>query len=146
MFLQRMYPTFPLGSFGREMDRLLDGVVGPLYYGSARDSRAFPAVNVWEDGDNIYAEAEVPGVTMDEIELNVVDNELSIKGERKSTDDDSLTYHRRERGTGGFSRFITLPTAVAADEVNAVLKNGVLTITLPKSAAAKPRRIEVKAL
>ncbi len=146
MFVQRMYPAFPFGNLGREMDRLLDGVVGPLCCGLTRDSRAFPAVNVWEDGDNVYAEAEVPGVTMDEIELTVVDDELCIKGERKSGDGDSVTYHRRERGTGEFSRFITLPTAVAAEGVNAVLKNGVLTITLPKSAAAKPRRIEVKAL
>ena len=87
---------------------------------------------------------EVPGVQMSNIEINVVGNELSIKGKRECGCGEGVTIHRQERGSGEFSRFLTLPVAIDAEKVEAVLKNGVLTIKLPKAEAAKPRRIEVK--
>ena len=144
MFIRRMHPAYPFGQLGREVNRLFDSVVGPTQCCQDRDMHGLPAVNVWEDDDNVYTEAEVPGVSMEDMELTVVDNELSIKGIRKPERDEGVTYHRQERGKGEFSRFITLPTAVDADGVDAVLTNGVLTITLPKAADARPRRIEVK--
>ena len=144
MFIRRMYPARPFGQLGREVNRLFDSVVGPGSCCQEREMRGAPAVNVWEDDDNVYTEAEVPGVGMEDIELTAVDNELSIKGTRRAPSDERVTYHRQERGKGEFSRFITLPTAVDAEGVDAVLTNGVLRITLPKAAAARPRRIEVK--
>ena len=145
MFLRRMSPAFPFGDFRREMDRLFTdfGIAGP---GSAsHGGESFPAVNIWEDQESIYVEAECPGLKMTDLDLSVVGNELAIRGERKPRENGDTAYHRRERACGPFTRFVTLPVAVETQDVEAVLRDGVLTITLPKAAEAKPRRIEVKA-
>jgi HSP20 family protein len=144
MVLQRMNTAWPFGDLRNEINRLFEQAVGPSNSGSIFGARAFPAINLWEDGELVYVEAEIPGVPMNDIEINVVGNELSIKGQRGCRCDESVTFHRRERGVGDFSRFLTLPVAIDADKVEAVVKNGVLTIKLPKAEAAKPRRIEVK--
>jgi HSP20 family protein len=105
----------------------------------------FPAVNVWEDGDAFMAEAELPGLELNEVEVCVVGDELTIKGERKNGCDDGASCHRRERSVGSFCRVLRIPVEVDADKVQATLKNGVLTITLPKVEAVKPRKITVEA-
>jgi len=145
MLAQRLNPTFPFGDLRREMDRLFDDFGFPLLGGLTGRTDAFPAVNVWEDANALYVEAEVPGLTMGDIELSVVGNELSIRGERKPAMGDNVTFHRRERGTGAFTRFVALPVSVETSRVEAVLRTGVLMVTLPKAAEARPRRIEVKA-
>jgi HSP20 family protein len=82
---------------------------------------------------------------MNDLEIVISgDNQLSLKGERKPPKLDNATWHRQERGFGAFSRVITLPIAVNADRVSAEFQHGVLTITLPKNEAAKPRRIPIK--
>ena len=106
--------------------------------------RAHPPVNLWEDETNLYAECEIPGIAMDDLELTVVDNELRIKGEWKGDAVESATVHREERPTGQFTRVIRLPVEIDSDKVSAELVNGVLTITLPKSTEALPRKIAVK--
>ena len=106
----------------------------------------YPALNVWEDVDHIYAEAELPGMAMKDLEIVVTgDNQLSLKGERRQPELDKATWHRQERGFGEFARVITLPVSVDADRVSAEFQHGVLTIKMPKSEGAKPRRIPVKA-
>ncbi len=106
---------------------------------------AFPAINMWEDDNNLYVEAELPGFDMSQVEITVTgENQLSIKGERKQPELENGTWHRQERGFGKFSRMIELPEPVDADKVTAEFKFGVLTITLPKKEEAKPRKIEVK--
>jgi HSP20 family protein len=128
-----------------EMDHLFENFFGP---GAATDMpgagyvRGFPAVNVWEDGENLYAEAEVPGLTMEDVEVYVVGNDLTIRGERKECQQQA--FHRRERGVGPFQRVLPLPIAIDADKVEAKLREGVLLIAMPKAEAAKPRKIEVK--
>jgi len=128
-----------------EMNRLFDR------YGSNGDARStfavsYPALNIWEDTDHVYAEAELPGMELGDLEMFVTgDNQLSIKGERKPPAVENAMWHLQERGFGQFSRVITLPVAVDADAVSAQFSHGVLTIKMPKSAAAKPRRIPVKA-
>jgi HSP20 family protein len=103
-----------------------------------------PALNVWEDEANYYAEAELPGYKLDELEIFVVKNELTLKGERKAVEEaKDATFHRRERTEGVFSRILRLPTDVDAEKVHAKLKDGVLTITLPKAEATKPRKISI---
>ena len=144
MLLERMYPTLAFGDLRREVGRLFEDIAAPFNGGFFHTPGAFPALNVWEDGECLYAEAEIPGVSMEDIEVNVVGDELSINGQRKPAKGENLTYHRQERGTGEFSRFLTLPMAVNAEKVEAVLKDGVLTTTLPKAEKAKPKRIEVK--
>jgi HSP20 family protein len=128
-----------------EMNRLFDrfGVDGGTWPTLAV---SYPALNVWEDADHLYAEAELPGMQMNELEIFVTgDNQLTIKGDRKPPTFENATWHRQERGFGQFTRVITLPVSVDADRVSAEFNHGVLTVKLPKSAAAKPRRIPVKA-
>jgi HSP20 family protein len=108
-------------------------------------SGAFPALVVSERGSDFVVEAELPGMKLDDIELLVMGDELTIKGERKEPSLAGAREHRRERAFGTFYRAIRLPVEVEADAVKASLENGVLTVTLPKAKAALPRKIEVKA-
>jgi HSP20 family protein len=134
----------PLHQLGHEVDRLMGGLfASPSDWAFTQTSRAFPAINVWEGADELYAEAELPGLKSEDIEISVVGNELTIKGSRGETKGEGVAFHRRERGAGEFSRVLHLPVEVDADKVQAVLRDGVLTLTLPKAAAARPKKIEV---
>jgi len=107
--------------------------------------RSFPALNVWEEGDHLYAEAEVPGFKNEDLDISVVGNELTLKGHRQDQPGEKETvFHRRERGVGTFTRLVRLPVEVDANRVEAKLHDGVLLITLPKSEAAKPRKVQVQ--
>jgi HSP20 family protein len=107
---------------------------------------SFPAINVWEEQDQIQVEAELPGLNLNDLEIFVTGgNQLTIKGERKRPEGVRGVWHRQERGFGSFVRTLTLPFAVDADKVNARLENGVLLVQLAKHASAKPRKIPVKA-
>lgn len=124
----------------REMDNLLDA----SRKGIASSAGVFPALNLSEDENNLYVRAELPGVVPEEIEITTKENNLIIKGERKiAAEGEKVSYHRREREAGSFRRIISLPTRVDAEKVTAVCKNGVLTVTLPRAAEVKPRKIEV---
>ena len=127
-----------------EMNRLFDRWDVNGTRSSARG--AYPQLNLWEDDENLYVEAELPGLDLSDLEMYVTnENQLSIKGERKRPTPGAGTWHRRERGYGEFSRMIELPGFVDSEHVSAKLTDGVLTITLPKRDEGKPRRIEVKA-
>jgi HSP20 family protein len=107
---------------------------------------AYPAVNVWEEGDNVCVEAELPGLDLKDLSIYVTGGkQLTIKGERKPPTPEKGVWHRQERGFGTFSRTPTLPVNVDADKVDARFENGVLLIKLAKHESAKPRRITVKA-
>jgi HSP20 family protein len=99
---------------------------------------------VYEDADNLYVRAELPGMKKEEVELSLHDGSLSLSGERKSEEKfkDAEVY-RAERFFGRFQRTVTLPTPVAADKVKAQYKDGILTVTLPKAEEAKPKHIDV---
>jgi HSP20 family protein len=113
--------------------------------GSDRTAAGFPALDLWEDEDNLYVEAELPGMELDDLEIFVNgDDQLSIKGKRKPPQIEKAAWHRQERGFGSFSRLMSLPQYVDADKVQAEFNSGVLTISLPKKEEVKPRRIEVK--
>lgn len=133
-----------LGRLQNEMNSLFGRYGGSN--GRSFAQRSFPALNVWENDDQLFVEAELPGMVMSDLEIYVNGgNQLSIKGERKLPSSDEGTWHRRERGYGMFTRVIELPHLVDAERVQARFKHGVLTITLPKQEASKPRKIEVKA-
>jgi HSP20 family protein len=103
-----------------------------------------PALDVQEDKDNYIFRAELPGLKREDIEVSLQDGTLVISGERKvETVSEGTEVHRQERYYGKFQRALTLPEPVAADKVKADYKDGVLTVTLPKTEAAKPKKIDV---
>jgi HSP20 family protein len=137
----------PLNQLREEMGRLYEGFTtnwpAALRFG-ALTGGTFPALNLWEDATKVYAEAELPGLKLGDLEINVVGNELTVRGERKDEHRETAMYHRRERGIGTFTRVIRLPVEINAEQVEATLKNGILTVVMPKAERARPRKIEVK--
>jgi HSP20 family protein len=141
--LARMMNDFaPLARLQDEMNRLFENFFedSPARRGYAA---GYPGVNLWEDGDIAYVECELPGVNMNDLEIFVTGNELTINGERKIAAAENASWHRRERATGRFSRTLTLPWEVDADKVEAKLLDGVLTVTLPKCESCKPKKVKV---
>lgn len=137
---------FPLHQLRDEMDRLWNGVFGPAAEGLLSPVfRSQPAANVWEQGDVLLVEMELPGIKKDQVDISVAGDELSVKIDRPEVEEADITYHRRERPVGSFTRVLRLPVEVDADRVEAELHDGVLLITLPKAESAKPRKIAVNA-
>jgi HSP20 family protein len=123
----------------RVMDHFSPGERGPRAMG------VFPAVNVHEDSDNFYLTAEIPGVEQKDLEITAVYDSVTIKGERKIDDAQDVNYHRRERGGGKFSRVVTLNDRIDPEQVEASLKNGVLTVKMAKAEESKPKQISITA-
>lgn len=120
-----------------------------LFTGDSSTARAgagvFPLINVTEDKDNYYVRAELPGLQAEVLDISITGNSLALSGNREIAGEAAeAKYHRREREGGKFSRVIELPEHVDSDKAAAKMKNGVLTITLPKAESAKPRQIQVK--
>ena len=107
---------------------------------------AVPPVNVWEDTEAFHLEAELPGLTQEQVHVAVTNrNQVTLQGERLASDDSKGRWLRRERGFGRFQRILRLPLPVDADKVEAKLEDGLLHVVLPKSEEARPRKIAVKA-
>ena len=103
-----------------------------------------PAFDVYEEKENFVVKAELPGMKKEEINVSLQDGDLIISGERKGeSKTEGTEVYRAERYFGKFQRSVTLPATVAANKVKAEYKDGVLTVTLPKTEDAKPRQIEV---
>ena len=105
-----------------------------------------PSVDIYENNDQIVLEAELPGMSPDDVNISIENNVLTLHGERKfEKKDERDNFHRIERSYGSFTRSFTLPPTVSSENVDAVFENGVLRLTLAKREEAKPRRIEIKA-
>ena len=105
-----------------------------------------PAIDLYEDKDNVYVKAELAGMQKEDITVHMHDGLLTVSGERKSDKKfENAETHRSERFVGRFHRTISLPGAVKSDKVQAQYKDGILTITLPKAEEAKPKQIEISA-
>jgi HSP20 family protein len=103
-----------------------------------------PAVDIYETTDTIVMKAELPGVAREDIQIQIDDNTLTLRGERRfSKDVHEESYLRIERAYGSFHRSFTLPAGVRQDKVRAVFKDGVLELNLPKAEEAKPKRIAI---
>jgi HSP20 family protein len=139
------YPRRPLHQLREEMDRLWTGFLDAADEQGIRLSRRQPPVDVWQRDNALIVELEAPGVKKDQVNVSVSGNELSIQVQRPEPDEEGVTYHRRERPFGTFNRVLQLPIDVDAEHVEAAIRDGVLTITLPKSESAKPRKINVAA-
>jgi HSP20 family protein len=103
-----------------------------------------PAVDIFENGDDLVIRAEIPGVDKDEVDISVRNNSLTLRGERKreqEIDDDNA--YRLERSYGNFVRSFSLPRTVDSSRISAKYSNGVLDIILPKAEEAKPKKIEI---
>lgn len=104
-------------------------------------------MNISEDGENIYVDALAPGIEPDTLNVSVVGDQLVISGEKRPLPKEVKpeAIHRSERSAGQFARSLSLSVGVESDKVKANYKDGVLKIILPKSEAAKPKRVQVKA-
>ncbi len=137
-------PFEELEQIRREIDRAYGDLSGRVF--RAQIAGVFPLTNVFEDKDNYYIRAELPGIKADELDISVTADSLSISGERKiAMEKENARYHRREREAGKFSRMISLPSQVDPEKADARSANGVLTVVLPKAQAATPKQIAVKA-
>jgi HSP20 family protein len=106
-----------------------------------------PAVNVWEKEGGFVLEAELPGFSLNDLEITVEGAEVVLRGERKAeAPAPNSTLHKRERWFGKFERRLEFPIEIDADKAEAVMRDGVLTLTLPKSPAAAARKIAIKSV
>lgn len=127
-----------------DLDRIQREFFGGLSPVRARRPEFSPAVDVRETEQAIVLTAELPGISRDDLEIEVHKNLLTLKGERKlEQKQEGDRYYRVERSHGSFVRHFQLPTTVDADAIGAELADGVLTLTLPKKAEAQPKRIAV---
>ncbi len=133
-----------LDDFRRRMDRLFEGFDARWGVDEASATN-WPRADLRDTGTDLVLEAEVPGLSDKDIQLTVTQDTLGLAGERKADAPEGYSVHRRERGHHRFSRAWALPTKVDVERVAATVKNGVLTVTLPKAADSRPRQITVKA-
>ncbi len=135
-------PLARLSAFQQEVDRVFDL---PFFGRESRGStRWTPALDLHQDKDTLFVHAELPGMKREDTKLSLHDGVLTLSGERRpASSDDAKTTVRNERFFGRFERSVTLPTPVDAARVSAAYENGILTVTLPKAEAAKPRQIEI---
>ncbi len=138
----------PFREFASLQDRI-NRVFRDTYSEGSRDeslatSSFAPAVDVYEDEHNVTLKVEVPGIDEKDIDIRLENNTLTVHGERKiEKEEKEENYRRVERQYGSFTRTFTLPTTVDAEKVSANYDKGVLSITLPKKAEAKPKQIKV---
>jgi len=145
MVVRTLLDGRPFDAMAREMDRLFESLgTTRTAADTARYPRGWqPPMNVWEDDNCVYAEAELPGLSIDDLELTIDDNVLTLNGRRSEQQVENARPLRRERLVGEFQRSIALPAMVEVDQVQASLNNGVLTVTMPKTSAHRRRRIEI---
>jgi HSP20 family protein len=104
-----------------------------------------PSVDIYETENELVLKADLPDVKLEDIQVGVENQTLTLKGERKFEEDDSIRgHHRIERHYGAFVRSFTVPATVDPEKVAAEYKNGVLTVKLPKKEAAKPRQVKIE--
>lgn len=118
-----------------------------LGYGTERDtfSATWPRTAIYDSDNELVLKAELPGVGEKDFNLSIHEDVLTLSGERKTRVPEGYAAHRQERGAMRFSRSFTLPQRVDVEKTTALIKNGILTVTLPKHPEAKPRQITVRA-
>jgi len=143
--MRALAPWTGMTNFKQEMDRMLERVFEGKW-------DEFPAVGDWapsldlsETKDSLVLKVEAPGMDQKDIQISLQENLLTIKGEkRQEKEEKDERYHRVERSYGSFTRSVRLPVGVDASKVTATFKNGLLTVTMPKTVAAKGTTIPIK--
>ena len=146
--LTRWEPDHEMMTLREAMNRLFDDAFTRPFSlmregGSGWSS---PAIDMYQTNNDVVLKAALPGIKADEVQINISGDVLTIKGETKHEEEKKdKSWHIREHRWGAFERSVTLPTGVISDQAKADFENGILTITLPKAAEAKPKTINVKA-
>jgi len=104
----------------------------------------YPRTNLYDRGEVFELVAEVPGLHKEDLDVKIQGNYLEIAGKREVITPEGYRVHRSERGSASFTRSLTLPSDVDSSKVSAMLQEGILVLTMPKSEAAKPRQISIK--
>jgi HSP20 family protein len=145
--LMKWEPFREVSRLRREIDRLWEDFFGPSRRAFEPLAEAWmPAIDVSESEDTVTVKAEIPGMEAKDIEISMVGDTLTIKGEKKAEKEEKgESYHLVERSYGSFIRSIRMPAPVDPDKIEANYKNGVLTVTCPKREEVKPKAIEIKA-
>jgi HSP20 family protein len=146
MALIRWEPVAELNTIQNEMNRLFNTFFDPpaTTSGGATSRRWMPAMDLIESGDHYVLRADLPGLSDDDVNIQLQDNVLTISGERNTEhEEDEEGYYRLERAFGSFARSLTLPDGVDPDGVQAHFERGVLEITIPKPEQKKPRQVQI---
>lgn len=146
MNLIRFNPARDLWRIRDDMDKVFNQFFSRPYEGDDFPEIEWaPRVDIMEKDNEYMLRAELPGLVKDDVKITMQDNVLTIKGEKKEEiKEENKNYHLCERRYGKFMRSFRLPTPVEAKKIDANFKDGVLTISLPKSEEAKPKEIEIK--
>jgi len=138
-------PSRELTTLRDEMDKIWNRFFGEWPGMEPFRTEWVPSLDVSETKNNIVVKSEVPGMDPKDIDISLVGDALTIKGEKKQErEEKDENYHRIERSYGTFSRSVRLPQDVQSDKIKANYKNGILKITLPKSEEAKAKEIKIK--
>ena len=145
-------PFMDLTRWERDMEHMFDDFMGrrmrpwwpERWFPTGGTEIAAPALDVFEEKDDIVVKAELPGIDKENIEVNLTEHTLTIKGEKKKEEEvKEENYYRCERSYGSFLRSVELPKDVHADKVKASFKNGILEVRVPKTEEAKSKAIKV---
>lgn len=144
MAIVKYNPFRELRTMQEQMNRMLDMAWNREFGEELKEGMWQPAVDIYEDEHSVVIKAEVPDVEQKDIDIRIENNTLTIRGERKHASDvKKENYYRVERYFGQFQRSFSLPGSIDQDKVQAACDKGILTITLPKLAASKPKQISV---
>ena len=143
-------PFRTLQRMADDMDRVFEdfgfGRLPRPAWGETGAAMWAPEIDVFQKNNELTIRADLPGLKREEVSVDITDNEICIQGERKhERGEEREGYYRSERSFGSFCRVIQLPEGTITEQAKATFKDGVLTITLPKAAAARPRRIAIEA-
>jgi HSP20 family protein len=145
MALVRWDPARELDTLQTDLNRVFDTFFGGRTANGAT-RRWVPAMDLVETDDHLVLKADLPGLARDDVEIEVKDGILTVSGERKTEHEEgSNGFHRVERAYGRFSRSLSLPQGIDADQVQADFDKGVLEVRIPKPAERKPHRVEIGA-
>ena len=143
MYLAKYDPFREVRSLQDEVNRLFSTAY-PSNREEMTNGNWFPRVDIFENGDHLVLEAELPGMNRDDFELSFENNTLTLKGERKfEKKSEGDNYHRIERSYGSFTRSFTLPATITAEGATAEFDNGILRVSLAKREDTKARKIEI---
>jgi len=147
MAIERWHPFTELMSLRQAMDRLFeDSFVRPSHVLTSLGEVAAPALDVYQTPSEVVVKAALPGVTSEDVSIDITGDTLTVKGESKAEQEVKREdYLYQERRYGAFSRSVVLPGGLKSDKAEATMEDGVLTLTIPKAEEVKPKSIKVKA-